>query len=156
MTVITGAVYPILVTEIGQAFFKSKANGSLITVHEKIVGSVLLQQDFQAPGYFHGRPQDVTNLSPKSEKLKALVDARAKLGLKNEMLYASGSGLDPDIRPESAYEQVERIAQERKMKPEVIRNLVEQNVLKRDLGVLGDPRVNVLNLNLRLDEISTL
>ena len=154
LTVLTGALYPLAVTGLAQVFFKSEANGSLIERKGQVVGSVLIQQDFQSPAYFHGRPQEVTNLSPRSEKLKKLLEERAALGLKDEMLYASGSGLDPEIRPSSAYAQVDRIASARHFQAEEINKIVNELTIHPEFGFLGEARVNVLKMNLELDRLS--
>jgi K+-transporting ATPase ATPase C chain len=176
-TVLFGLVYPLAVTGISQFLFRDKANGQLIERNGKLVGSKIIGQAFTGPGYFHSRPSAAgtgngydstssggSNLGPTS---KALVDRvnGAVQGLKTEnpsapipadLVTTSGSGLDPDISPAAAEFQVPRIARERKMSETDVRALVARHTESRQLGFLGEPRVNVLQLNLDLDEADPL
>lgn len=173
---LTGIVYPLLITGISQAAFKSQADGSLIQNNGITVGSSLIGQEFDGPQYFHGRPSaagdgyDATasgasNLGPTNDLLTEAIQARADqireengldpgTILPADMVTASASGLDPDISPESALLQVERVAAARSLSENVILELVKDHIEKRQLGLLGQPRVNVLELNLALDRIS--
>jgi potassium-transporting ATPase KdpC subunit len=180
LTVLTGALYPLVVTIAAKAVFPRQANGSAIAVDGKIIGSELLAQRFANATYFWPRPSagdDGTNYAtvasaasnkgPTAADLKSNVTARAVAfrrahGLKpdapvpSDMLFASGSGLDPHISPESARMQIERVAQARKCSAEQrqrLTALVEQSIEPPQLGFLGEPRVNVLKLNLALDSL---
>jgi potassium-transporting ATPase KdpC subunit len=173
MTVLTGLIYPGVVTGLCQMLFPNQANGSLETKDGKIIGSTLIGQNFTKPEYFQPRPSaagngyDATsssgsNLGPTSQKLVDRVKASAdKFHQDNpgftgtipaDLLTASGSGLDPHLSPESADAQVSRIAKARGANPDDIRTLIIQRTESRDLGFLGEPRVNVLKLNEALDE----
>ena len=163
LTLITGAAYPALMIVIGKTLFAEQAEGSLIRRDGKIVGSALLAQKFEDPKYFRPRPSAgdystvpsaASNLSPASEKLREIVAERQRAleaGSGREMLFASGSGLDPDISPESALAQIPRIAKARGVNEAEVKTLVEDLTQERFLGVLGQERVNVLRLNLALD-----
>ena len=172
MTVLTGLIYPGVVTGLCQLLFPNQANGSLVYKDGKVIGSTLIGQNFTRPEYFQPRPSaagngyDATassgsNLGPTSQKLvdrvKASVDKFRKENptftgtIPADLLTASGSGLDPHLSPESADAQVERIAKARGASPQDIRALVAQFTEGRDLGFLGEPRVNVLRLNEILD-----
>jgi len=172
-TVITGVAYPLIITAIGQLVFKDAANGSLIVKDGKVLGSQLIGQPFSDPKYFWSRPSGTspqpynaassggTNLAPTNPALKETVEARVK-ALRDaggdasqpvpvDLVTASGSGLDPHISPAAAEYQVGRVAKARNLPEETVRGLVEQHTAGRQLGILGEPRVNVLELNLALD-----
>ena len=173
LTAITGVVYPALVTVIGQLVFSHQANGSLIVKDGKPVGSTLIGQPFDHPKYFWGRPSATSpfgynagasggsNLSPTNADLiktvQGRVDALKAADPGNtapvpvDLVTASGSGLDPHISPAAALYQVERVAKARKMSASDVRALVDRHTEGRQLGFLGEPRVNVLALNLALD-----
>jgi K+-transporting ATPase ATPase C chain len=172
LTVLTGMIYPGIVTGLCQMLFPNQANGSLIYKDGKVIGSSLIGQNFTKPEYFQPRPSaagngyDATassgsNLGPTSQKLVDRVKASADKFHKDnpnftgpvpaDLLTASGSGLDPHLSPESADAQVDRVAQARAASPQDIRSLVAQLTESRDLGFLGEPRVNVLKLNEALD-----
>lgn len=177
---VTGVAYPLAVTGVAQAVFPGKANGSPIVRDGVVVGSSLIGQSFSAERYFHGRPsatvaadpQDASgtvespynaanstgsNLGPSSAALKAAVAERAAAlggGVQPaDLVTASGSGLDPDISPDAALRQVARVAQARGLPQAQLRRLVAAQTEPRLLGVLGEPRINVLALNLALDRL---
>lgn len=159
LTLLTGVIYPLLVTVFAQAFFSRKAGGSLIEHDGRVVGSSLIAQKFEKEGYFHPRPSAVdfnplpsggSNLGPTSAKLKAQFAAAAP-GTPQDLIFASASGLDPDISPEAARFQIPRIAQARGLAPEALHHLIDEQTQGLQLGFLGEPRVNVLRLNLALD-----
>lgn len=173
-TVLTGLVYPGLVTAVCQVLFPSKANGSLVTVNGQIVGSTLIGQNFSKAEYFQPRPSaagsdgyDATasggsNYGPTNQKLidrvKVSVDKFRKENpdysglIPADLVTASASGLDPDFSPASAYAQAPRIAKARGVEVERIRELIASHIESRQMGFLGDPRVNVLALNLALNQ----
>lgn len=173
LTILTGLIYPGVVTGLCQLFFHHQANGSLITVNKKLVGSELIGQNFHRPEYFHPRPSaagndgyDATastgsNLGPTSQKLFDRVQASAAQFRKEnptftgpipaDALTASGSGLDPEISLANATAQADRVAKARGEDVAKIQTLIDSMAGKRDLGLLGEPRVNVLKLNLALD-----
>ena len=174
LTALTGLAYPFLVTGICQLMFPKQANGSLISRGGKVVGSELLGQNFTRAEYFQPRPSvagndgyDPTasggsNLGPTSQKLMDRVKASAEKFRKEnptyqgdvpaDLLTASGSGLDPHLSPASAAAQAPRIAAARGVTPDAVLQLVSAYTEGRDLGFLGEPRVNVLRLNLTLDD----
>ncbi|KWH61629.1 potassium-transporting ATPase subunit KdpC [Burkholderia anthina] len=173
LTAVTGLAYPAVMTVFGQAVFPSQANGSLIEQNGKIVGSALIGQPFDAPKYFWGRlsatapmPYNAagsggSNLGPLNPSLAdqvkariaALRDAGTDLSkpVPVDLVTASASGLDPEITPAAAAYQVERVAKARNLAPDAVAQLVTANTTGRQFGVLGEPRVNVLKLNLALD-----
>jgi K+-transporting ATPase ATPase C chain len=172
-TVLFGLLFPLVITGLAQVLFPSKANGQLLTRNGKVVGSRLIGQSFTSPGYFHSRPSSAgtgydagnssgSQLGPTNQSLIARVQGDAdRLQGENpgaaipiDLLTTSGSGLDPDISPEAAEFQVPRIANERGLREDVVREKVRQHTQSRQFGFLGEPRVNVLELNLTLDEIS--
>ena len=173
MTVLTGLIYPGIVTGLCQMLFPKQANGSLEYKDGKVIGSTLIGQNFTKPEYFQPRPSAAgngydgaasggSNLGPTSQKLmdrvKTSVDKFHKENpnftdtIPADLLTMSGSGLDPHLSPESAYAQVDRVAKARGASVEDIRAIVAQFTEGRDLGFLGEPRVNVLRLNEALDE----
>lgn len=185
LTLITGLVYPLVMTGIAEAIFPYQADGSMIARDGKVVGSELIGQNFTSDEYFHGRPSATTGPDPKDPSKtiavpynavnsggsnlgpsnKALVDRvkgdMAKLQRQNpgtpvpvDLVTTSASGLDPDISPEAALFQVPRVAKARNLPEERIRRLVDDNTEGRLFGLLGEPQVNVLQLNLALDRLA--
>jgi K+-transporting ATPase ATPase C chain len=174
MTVLTGLLYPAIVTGIAQVAFRDQANGSLITVNGQVVGSRLIGQNFSKDEYFHPRPSAAgekgydptatggSNLGPTSEKLLTAIKARvADYRKENDLpletlipadaVTASASGIDPHISPRNAELQAARVAKARGVSVEQIQPVVNEHTEGRTWGVLGEPRVNVLELNLALD-----
>ena len=174
LTVLTGLLYPGVVTGLCQVFFPARANGSLVVANGHAIGSELIGQNFKRPEYFQPRPSaagndgydpmasSASNLGPTNQKLADRVkDSVASFRKNNpdytgpipaDLVTASGSGLDPDISPASAEAQAARIAKARGVPVEQVRNLIAGHTQGRDLGFLGDPRVNVLEINLALDQ----
>ncbi len=175
LTLITGAVYPLVVTGIAQSVFPAQADGSLIMVDGKPVGSALIGQNFTDPKYFWGRPSATgpypynaaasggSNLGPLNPALADAVKARVAAlkasdpgngkPLPADLVSASASGLDPHISPAAARYQIARIAQARGLAPARLVTLVEQQTEARQWGLFGEPRINVLQLNLLLDKM---
>ncbi|OAT82334.1 potassium-transporting ATPase subunit KdpC [Desulfotomaculum copahuensis] len=175
MTLLTGIIYPLAVTGLARVIFPRQAAGSLVYRNSAVVGSSLIGQKFAGPGYFHGRPSAAgdgydaasssgSNLGPTNKKLIDTVAERAAAVRKEnglppnapvpaDLVTASGSGLDPDISPQSALLQVPRVARYRHLSEQTVRQLVESHIKGRQLGFLGSSRVNVLELNLALDAL---
>ena len=172
-TVLLGLVYPLVVTALAQLFFRDKANGQLVQRNGMVVASRIIAQPFAGAGYFHPRPSAAgngydasasagSNLGPTNQKLIDRVNADvASAQAENpgapvpvDMVTTSASGLDPDITPASAEFQVPRIAKARGMSEESVRTIVAQHTQGRQWGFFGEPRVNVLELNLSLDSFS--
>jgi potassium-transporting ATPase KdpC subunit len=173
LTALTGLAYPAVMTAFGQAVFHRQANGSLVEVDGKVVGSELIGQQFDAPQYFWGRlsatspnPYNATNsggsnLGPTnpalSDEIKGRIDALKAAGtdvsqpIPVDLVTSSGSGLDPEISPAAAAYQVERVAKARHLNPSDVQSLVDHYTKGRQFGIFGEPRVNVLELNLALD-----
>ncbi|MFL9921217.1 potassium-transporting ATPase subunit KdpC [Paraburkholderia fungorum] len=178
MTVITGLVYPVVVTGIGHALFARQANGSLIEKNSKATGSELIGQQFDAPYYFWGRlsatspmPYNAqnssgSNLGPTNpalaDEIKGRIDALKAAGndmsqpVPVDLVTSSGSGLDPEISPAAAAYQTARVAKARGLTTEQVSGLVASSTLGRQFGLFGEARVNVLNLNLALDDLKPM
>lgn len=176
LMVLTGLVYPGIVTALAQVLFPRQANGSMIESHGRVVGSELIGQAFSSPAYFHPRPSAAgsgyigdssggTNKGPTDRKLADTLIAQAidsavqndgaiKGQVPADMVTSSASGLDPHISPANAALQVARVARERSISPDQLRALVAAHTEGRQLGFLGEPRVNVLLLNLALDSLA--
>jgi len=176
-TVLLGLIYPLAVTVIAQLLFPEQANGSLVRDQSgKVIGSRLIGQPFSSPGYFHPRPSAAgpvgydavgsagSNLGPTSAKLiDRIRQDVGRLRAENptapipvDLVTASGSGLDPHISPAAAEFQLPRVARERKMSEDELRELVARHVEGRWLGLFGEPRVNVFELNLELDRLNPM
>lgn len=172
LTLITGVIYPLAVTGIAQVFFPHQSNGSLINVEGKLYGSALIGQQFDDPKYFWGRPSAAdynaaassgSNYGPMNPSLEEVVQARIDafkaadptntVPIPVDLVTASGSGLDPHISVAAALYQVPRVAAARGLSEADVESLVEKNTEGRQFGILGEPRVNVLLLNMALDGI---
>ncbi len=175
LTVLTGLIYPVMVTGIAQVLFPRQANGSLIVKDGKVMGSELIGQPVDDPRYFWGRPSATSpfpdnaassagsNLGPTNPDLKKAIQGRIaalreadpdnKTPIPVDLVTASASGLDPEISPAAALYQVHRVAKARGLSDENVRDLVTQYTRGRQLGFLGEPGVNVLKLNLALDSL---
>jgi K+-transporting ATPase ATPase C chain len=177
LTILLGIIYPLAMTGVANLLFPHQAQGSLIERDGKVVGSELIGQSFATPGYFHSRPSAAgdkgydaanssgSNLGPTNktlistvqQRVKDVVEANPGIAVHQvpmDMVTASGSGLDPEISPASADIQVARIAKARGIGEDDVRLLVRQNTRSRYLGIVGEPGVNVLTLNLALDKLS--
>lgn len=176
MTVLTGIAYPFVMTGLAQLLFPRQAHGSILYQNGQAVGSALIGQNFNDPRTFHSRPSaagpqgyDATssggsNLGPTNQDFLDQAGQRAKTvrqenglsanqSVPSDLVTASASGLDPDITPEAALLQVPRIAQARNVSEEAVRALVRENITPRAFGIFGEPRVNVVQLNLKLDHL---
>jgi K+-transporting ATPase ATPase C chain len=178
MTVITGVIYPIVVTAIGHAAFAAQANGSLLVRNGKLAGSALIGQQFDAPTYFWGRLSATTpqpynaqnsggsNLGPTNpalaDEIKGRLDALKAAGndmsqpVPVDLVTSSGSGLDPEISPAAAAYQAARVAKARGLPVDQVTNLIASNTSGRQFGIFGEARVNVLKLNLALDDLKPM
>jgi K+-transporting ATPase ATPase C chain len=182
LTIITGLIYPGIITGMAQVFFPSQANGSILYVNGKPIGSSLIGQYWTQAQYFHGRPSatnnpagtpapysadnsGASNLGPTNQTLITTVQQRiddlkkenpdvpAGTPIPADLVTASGSGLDPDISVAAAYYQIPRVAKARGMTQEALRKIVDAHITGRFLGLFGEPRINVLELNLALDGV---
>lgn len=177
MTIVTtallGLIYPLAMTAVSQLLFRDKANGQLIVRDGNVIGSRIIGQPFTGAGYFHSRPSAAgsgydaansggTNLGPTNQKLIDRVRQNsASLQRENpnapvpiDLVTTSASGLDPDVTPAAAYFQVPRVARERHLNEEQVELLVQAHIEPRQFGILGESRVNVLELNLALDRLA--
>jgi potassium-transporting ATPase KdpC subunit len=170
-TILLGIIYPLVVTGLAQVFFKDKANGQLIVQNGQVVGSRIIGQAFTGPSYFHSRPSSAGNgydaansngsqLGPTNHALIDRMKADAATNQADnpgqpvpvDLVTTSASGLDPDISPAAAAFQIPRVARERGIGKEELQQLIARHTQGRQLGFLGEPRVNVLELNLELDQ----
>jgi potassium-transporting ATPase KdpC subunit len=173
-TILLGLIYPLAITGLAQLFFRDKANGQIISRNGVAIGSRIIAQPFTGAKYFHPRPSAAgngydaansggTNFGPTLKKLIDRVQAdAAALHQENptqpvpvDLITTSASGLDPEISPAAAEFQVPRVARERGLAESTVRDLVQKHTDQRDLGLLGEPRVNVLELNLALDDLAS-
>jgi K+-transporting ATPase ATPase C chain len=174
-TVLLGIIYPLVVTGLAQLLFRDKANGQLITRNGEIIGSRIIGQAFSAPGYLHSRPSAAgngydaansggSNLGPTNQKLIDRVNGDvAHLQAENpgqpvpiDLVTTSASGLDPEITPAAAEFQVPRVARERGLSEQQVREIIRLHLTPRTWGFLGEPRVNVLEVNLALDQVKAM
>jgi K+-transporting ATPase ATPase C chain len=172
-TLLLGLGYPLLVTGFAQLALKKQANGELITRDGIVIGSSLIGQNFATDKYFHGRPSAAgngydasnssgSNYASSNQKLVTRIEGDTAKAIKDnpsqpvpiDLVTTSGSGLDPDITPAAAIYQAHRVAQARQLREEEVAKLVSEHTTHRQFGFLGEPRVNVLELNLALDELS--
>jgi potassium-transporting ATPase KdpC subunit len=172
-TILLGLIYPLVITGLAQVLFRDKANGQIISRNGEAIGSRIIAQPFTSAKYFHPRPSAAgngydaansggTNLGPTNQKLidrvradaKTLHDENPTQAVPVDLIATSASGLDPEISPAAAEFQIPRVARERGLSESAVRDLVQKHTRQRDFGLLGEPRVNVLELNLALDEIS--
>ena len=172
-TILFGLAYPLVITGLARAIFPHRAAGSLILRNGQVIGSELLAQSFTSDKYFHPRPSAAgngydatssggTNLAQSNAKLATRIQGDIdKLAAQNpgkpvpiDMVTTSGSGLDPDITPDNAYYQAPSVAKARGLTESAVRDLIAKHTARRDLGFLGEPRVNVLELNLALDDLA--
>jgi K+-transporting ATPase ATPase C chain len=172
-TILLGVIYPLVITALAQVMFKDKANGQLRYRNGEAIGSRIIGQPFVSAKYFHSRPSNAgagydaansggTNYAPTNQKLIDRVRADAStLHQENsaqlipvDLITTSASGLDPDITPAAAEFQIPRVARERALPESTLRDLVQKHTHQRDLGLLGEPRVNVLELNLSLNDLA--
>ena len=174
MTILLGLIYPLVVTGLAQLFFRQKADGQIIRRNGETIGSLIIAQPFTSAKYFHPRPSAAgngydaansggTNLGPTNQKLidRVRTDAAA-LEQENpghpipiDLITTSASGLDPEISPAAAEFQIPRVARARGVAESTLRDLVQKHTRQRDLGLLGEPRINVLELNLALDALTS-
>ena len=174
LTILTGVLYPLGITFIAQKVFSKKANGSIIYQNKIPLGSRFIGQYFTLDKYFWGRPSETnfhpynaleskgSNLSPTNPELIAKIKVRSDFQIKNagngilvpiDLVTASGSGLDPEVSPLAAYYQAKRVAKARNLSLQEVKNLIATKIMPKQFGILGEPRVNVLELNLALDEL---
>jgi potassium-transporting ATPase KdpC subunit len=165
LTLLTGIVYPLAMTGVAQLLFPRQANGSRVIEQDKLVGSDLIAQKFEAPKYFWPRPSaadyatvpsGASNKGPTAADLKKSIDERREKFGPNapiDLLTASGSGVDPHISPEAAQSQIPRIAKARNLPAEKISTLVDEAIEPPQFGFLGEARLNVLRFNLALDQL---
>ncbi len=174
-TVLLGIIYPLVVTGLAQVLFHDKANGQLVSRNGEVIASRIIGQAFVGPGYLHSRPSAAgngydaansggSNLGPTNSHLIDRVKAdTVRLQAENpgqpvpiDLVTTSASGLDPDITPAAAEFQVPRLARERGLREEQVRQIIDQHISRRQLGFLGEPRVNVLEVNLALDQLKSM
>jgi len=177
LTILTGIVYPLGMTGLAQVLFPAQANGSLLMMDNKIIGSRLIGQNFSAASYFQGRPSYAgadgydaaassgSNLGPTNQKFKETVAERVEnerqrnrlpqgAAVPSDLVLASASGLDPHITPEAAFVQIERVAKARGLSNKELTAMVKEHIEGRQLGIFGEERVNVLELNVALDRLN--
>ena len=168
--VLFGLIYPLVITGIARLTMRNKADGQIVSRNGEAVGSAIIGQPFTGPVYFHSRPSAAgtgydasassgSNYGPTNKALFERVDSSVKnettgAPVPIDLVTASGSGLDPDISPAAALYQVHRIAQQRHLSDNAVEELVRQNITPRQFGLLGEPRVNVLSLNLSLEKLA--